>query len=55
MVNYTALNETEDSGGSECVTNSSDNGDKETNPVNIQSFINYYSISFSDFLMQIIT
>ena len=47
MVNYTALNETEDSGGSECVTNSSDNGDKETNPVNIQSFINYYSISFS--------
>ena len=46
MVNYTALNETEDSGGSECVTNSSDNGDKETNPVNIQSFINYYSISF---------
>ena len=33
MVNYTALNESETSGGSECVQNRSDDGDIETDPV----------------------
>ena len=34
MVNYTALNETEDSGGgSECVHNNSDSGDVENDAV----------------------
>ena len=33
MVNYTALNETDNAGGSECVYNTSDNGDVETDAV----------------------
>ena len=33
MVNYTALNESETSGGSECVDPDPDNGDIETAPV----------------------
>ena len=40
MVNYTALNESETSGGSECVQNRSDDGDIETDPV-----IKYLNIS----------
>ena len=33
MVNYTALNESETSGGSECVPNRTDDDDIETDPV----------------------
>ena len=39
MVNYTALNESETSGGSECVPNRTDDGDIETDAVIICSNI----------------
>ena len=52
MVNYTALNESETSGGSECVPNRTDDGDIETDAViicsNISSscymFVMFYTI-----------
>ena len=51
MVNYTALNETEESGGEECVHNNSQSGDVEDDPVNVLTFkidlslVNFISIS----------